>query len=72
MVEQVAVSRRRLSHCRKRQYQRGPKGRQTNEAKVKLLREAFKSAEEEAGKFVVRNEFGEAIEKAGGSITIVR
>jgi predicted Zn-dependent peptidase len=35
-------------------------------AKLKQLEEAFKAAQEAAGKFVVPNEFGEAIERAGG------
>jgi predicted Zn-dependent peptidase len=34
--------------------------------KLKQLEKAFKDAQEEAGKFVVKNEFGEAIERAGG------
>jgi predicted Zn-dependent peptidase len=34
--------------------------------KVKKLEEEFKAAQESAGKFVVKNEFGEAIERAGG------
>jgi predicted Zn-dependent peptidase len=43
--------------------QKGPKA---NAEKVQQLKEAFKAAEEAAGKYVVPNEFGEAIEKAGG------
>jgi predicted Zn-dependent peptidase len=42
------------------------KGAKADPEKVKQLEEAFKVAQEEAGKFVVPNEFGEAIEKAGG------
>jgi predicted Zn-dependent peptidase len=35
-------------------------------ARLKELEQAFKDAQESAGKFVVKNEFGEAIERAGG------
>ncbi|MGA2434955.1 MAG: pitrilysin family protein [Bryobacteraceae bacterium] len=34
--------------------------------KLKQLQQAFKAAQENTGKFVVRNEFGQAIERAGG------
>lgn len=42
------------------------KGSKADPEKVKKLEEEFKAAQEEAGKFVVKNEFGEAIERAGG------
>lgn len=42
------------------------KGGKAEPEKLKALEEAFKAAQEEAGKYVVPNEFGEAIEKAGG------
>jgi predicted Zn-dependent peptidase len=42
------------------------KGRKADPEKVKQLEEEFKAAQEAAGKFVVKNEFGEAIERAGG------
>ncbi|MEK7407880.1 MAG: insulinase family protein [Acidobacteriota bacterium] len=34
--------------------------------KLKKLEQAFKDAQEEAGKFIAKEEFGEAIERAGG------
>jgi predicted Zn-dependent peptidase len=42
------------------------KGTQADAAKLKDLDQKFKAAQEEAGRFVVPNEFGEAIERAGG------
>ena len=42
------------------------KGREADPAKIKKLDAAFQAAQEAAGKFVVTNEFGEAIERAGG------
>jgi predicted Zn-dependent peptidase len=42
------------------------KGSKADPDKLKKLEEAFKAAQEEAGKYVVPNEFGEATEKAGG------
>jgi len=42
------------------------KGPKADPAKVKKLEAAFKQAQEEAGKYVVVNEFGEAVERAGG------
>ncbi len=42
------------------------KGPKADPDKLKQLEAAFKAAQEEAGKYVVPNEFGEAIEKAGG------
>ncbi len=42
------------------------KGKKADSEKVKILEEEFKAAQEAAGKFVVKNEFGEAIERAGG------
>lgn len=42
------------------------KGRQADPEKVKKLQDDFSKAQEAAGKFVVTNEFGEAIERAGG------
>jgi predicted Zn-dependent peptidase len=42
------------------------KGRSADPEKVKQLEGEFKAAQEAAGKFVVKNEFGEAIERAGG------
>ena len=42
------------------------KGSKADPEKLKQLEAAFKAAQEEAGKYVVPNEFGEAIEKAGG------
>ena len=42
------------------------KGQGADTDKLKQLEGAFKAAQEEAGKYVVPNEFGEAIEKAGG------
>jgi len=41
------------------------KGRKADPARLKELEDAMSKAEEEAGKFVVPNEFGEAIERAG-------
>jgi predicted Zn-dependent peptidase len=34
--------------------------------KLKELKASFEAAQEEAGKYVIPNEFGEAVEKAGG------
>ena len=42
------------------------KGRNANPAKLKQLEADFKAAQEAAGKFVVSNEFGKAIDAAGG------
>jgi predicted Zn-dependent peptidase len=42
------------------------KGAQANPEKLKQLEADFRSAQEAAGKFVVSNEFGEAVERAGG------
>jgi predicted Zn-dependent peptidase len=42
------------------------KGAKADAEKLKELKAAFKAAQEEAGQYVVPNEFGEAIEKAGG------
>jgi predicted Zn-dependent peptidase len=42
------------------------KGAKADPAKVKELEAAFKGAEESAGKYVEKNEFGNAIERAGG------
>jgi predicted Zn-dependent peptidase len=42
------------------------KGTKASPEKLKELKDSFKAAEEEAGKYVVPNEFGEAVEKAGG------
>jgi len=42
------------------------KGGKADPQKVKALETAFKAAQEAAGKFVEKNEFGEAIERAGG------
>jgi predicted Zn-dependent peptidase len=42
------------------------KGRKADAATVKKLEEDFNNAQEAAGKFVVANEFGEAVEGAGG------
>ncbi len=42
------------------------KGRKADEARLKQLRDDFKTAQEGAGKFVAQNEFGEAVERAGG------
>ncbi len=42
------------------------KGSKADPEKIKKLEQAFKDAQEAAGKFVVPNEFGEAIERAGG------
>jgi len=42
------------------------KGREADTEKIKKLDAAFQAAQEAAGKFVVTNEFGEAIERAGG------
>ncbi|HEX8986196.1 MAG TPA: pitrilysin family protein [Bryobacteraceae bacterium] len=42
------------------------KGREADAEKIKKLDAAFQAAQEAAGKFVVTNEFGEAIERAGG------
>lgn len=42
------------------------KGRAADPRRVKLLEEEFRQAQEEAGRHVVPNEFGDAIERAGG------
>jgi predicted Zn-dependent peptidase len=42
------------------------KGEKADPQKVKQLEAAFKDAQEAAGKYVEKNEFGEAIERAGG------
>jgi len=42
------------------------KGRQADPQKIAQLGQAFKDAQEAAEKFVVPNEFGEAVERAGG------
>ncbi len=42
------------------------KGPKADPEKVKKLEEAFRKAQEEAGQYVVANEFGEAVERAGG------
>ena len=42
------------------------KGGKADPQKVKELEAAFKDAQEAAGKYVEKNEFGEAIERAGG------
>jgi predicted Zn-dependent peptidase len=42
------------------------KGKQADQARLKDLEKEFKDAQAEAGKLVVPNEFGEAIERAGG------
>jgi predicted Zn-dependent peptidase len=42
------------------------KGRNADPAKLKQLEADFKAAQESAGKFVVSNEFGKAIDSAGG------
>ena len=42
------------------------KGEKADPKKVKELEAAFKDAQEAAGKYVEKNEFGEAIERAGG------
>ncbi len=42
------------------------KGRKADPEKIKKLEADFEAAQEGAGKFVVPNEFGEAIERAGG------
>jgi predicted Zn-dependent peptidase len=42
------------------------KGRAADPAKLKTLEQEFKAAQEAAGKFVVPNEFGQAVERAGG------
>ena len=42
------------------------KGRNSDPARLKQLEDALSKAQEEAGKYVTQNEFGEAIERAGG------
>lgn len=42
------------------------KGEKADPEKLKQLEAAFKATQEEAQKYVVRNEFGDAIERAGG------
>ena len=42
------------------------KGAEGQRAKLKDLEAAFKASQDGAGKFVVKNEFGDAIERAGG------
>jgi predicted Zn-dependent peptidase len=42
------------------------KGRKADAARLRELETAFKAAQEAAGRFVARNEFGEIIERAGG------
>ncbi|MGC8792076.1 MAG: M16 family metallopeptidase, partial [Bryobacteraceae bacterium] len=42
------------------------KGNRADPEKLKKLERAFKEAQEEAGKYVVPNEFGEAVDRAGG------
>lgn len=42
------------------------KGRRADKAKLEQLTKDFDAAQEAAGKFVAKNEFGEAIERAGG------
>jgi predicted Zn-dependent peptidase len=42
------------------------KGAKADPEKVKKLEQDFKDAQEAAGKFVVPNEFGQAVERAGG------
>jgi predicted Zn-dependent peptidase len=42
------------------------KGEKADPNKLKQLEQDFKDAQEQAGKFIVKEEFGEAIERAGG------
>ena len=42
------------------------KGEKADPGKLKQLEQDFKDAQEQAGKFIVKEEFGEAIERAGG------
>lgn len=42
------------------------KGEKADPAKVRELEAGFRDAQESAGKYVAKNEFGEAIERAGG------
>lgn len=42
------------------------KGAKADPARVKELEAAFRDAQETAGKYVAKNEFGEAVERAGG------
>jgi predicted Zn-dependent peptidase len=42
------------------------KGKEASPEEIKKLEQDFKAAQDAAGKFVVPNEFGEAIERAGG------
>ena len=42
------------------------KGTKADQRRIKQLEDEFKNAQEEAGKYIVKEEFGEAIERAGG------
>jgi predicted Zn-dependent peptidase len=50
-------------HALQEERRKGPKA---DQEKIKKLVEEFKTAQESAGKYVVKNEFGDAIERAGG------
>ena len=62
--EKLALDRVDVAYIALRDERR--KGQGANPEKLKKLEQEFKSAQEAAGKFVVPNEFGEAVERAGG------
>jgi|YNPBryunderm2012_1023409.scaffolds.fasta_scaffold00055_6 predicted Zn-dependent peptidase len=62
--ERVALDKVEQAYAAlKQEKSKGPKA---DPDRLKKLEEAFKQAQEEAGKYVVVNEFGEAVERAGG------
>jgi predicted Zn-dependent peptidase len=62
--EKKALARVDEAYCALRDERR--KGRAADPEKIKTLEQDFKAAQEAAEKFVVPNEFGEAVERAGG------
>jgi predicted Zn-dependent peptidase len=62
--ERVALEKVEQAYAALREEKR--KGAKADPEKLKKLEEAFRQAQEEAGKYVASNEFGEAVERAGG------
>jgi len=62
--ERVALEKVEQAYAALREEKR--KGAKADPEKLKELEEAFRQAQEEAGKYVASNEFGEAVERAGG------
>ncbi len=62
--ERVALEKVEQAYAALKEEKR--KGPKADLEKLKKLEQAFKDAQEEAGKYVAANEFGEAVERAGG------